>query len=160
MTQLYIFKRKLPKIDFNKEININIGCGPRNEIGFIGLDMRDCGQEIIWDAREGIPLPDNTVTKIWTSHFLEHLTDQENKDFFRECYRVLKIGGLCQNLVPHQEDPAAYYFDHKTFWNEHRAMTIPTLEGLNGFNIVRCEKLEQPNERKFKELLFLIEKIK
>ena len=87
MTQLYIFKRKLPKIDFNKEININIGCGPRNEIGFIGLDMRDCGQEIIWDAREGIPLPDNTVTKIWTSHFLEHLTDQENKDFFRECYR-------------------------------------------------------------------------
>jgi predicted SAM-dependent methyltransferase len=160
MTQLHIFKRKLPQLDFKKDVNLDIGCGPKKEKDFIGVDVRDCGQDIIWDVREGIPLPDGSVDKIWTSHFLEHLTDQESKDFLRECYRVLYVGGLMQHLVPHQEDPAAYYFDHKTFWNEHRAMTVNTLDGLSGFKMLRCERLVQPDERHFTELIFLMEKEK
>jgi len=162
MTQLTIFKRRFPYINLKEypEIKLNIGCGSRNEIGYIGIDIRDCGQEIVWDITEGIPFPDNSVDDIWTSHFLEHLTDDESQNFLRECYRILKTGGTFHSSLPHGNDPTAFYFDHKTFWNEDRIFTIPTISGLEGFEVIENKTITSNKRRAFRELVFLIRKIK
>ena len=52
------FKRKLPKLELGKKVEVEIGCGYKLQKGFIGIDMRNCGQDIVWDVRDGIPLPE------------------------------------------------------------------------------------------------------
>lgn len=154
-------KRKLPQIKGKlfKKIQLNIGCGPKSEKDFIGIDVRDCGQEIIWDVRQGIPFPDNSVDMIYTSHFLEHLDNDEAEDFFRENYRVLKKGGKTAHVLPHATDPTAFYFDHKTFWNEERIDTLPGVPGLENFKIIKNQSDEEKGIRRaIRELVFVLEK--
>jgi predicted SAM-dependent methyltransferase len=149
--------RKLPKI-IGKEIKLNVGCGNKNEKGYIGIDVRDCGQEIVWDVREGIPLPDNSVDFIWTSHVIEHFDNEECEGVLKEFYRVLKPGGISQNIVPHAADPTAFYFDHKTFWNEARIQTLTGVPGLEGFEITQNLMTNKANTRSRLELLFELKK--
>ena len=151
-------KRKLPIIK-GKSIKLDIGCGTVKHKGFIGIDVRDCGQEIVWDVRGGIPLPDNSVEFIWSNHVLEHFDNDELKDLFREFYRILKKGGVVQTVVPHQLDPTAYYFDHKTFWNEARIDTLTGVPGLEGFKVIKNMMSNKLNTRARLELLFELKKI-
>jgi hypothetical protein len=51
--------RRLPILTF--PIKLDLGCGEFPKEGFTRLDINDFGQEIMWDATEGLPLPDNTV---------------------------------------------------------------------------------------------------
>ncbi len=56
---------------------------------------------ILWaDATKRIPLPDNSVEVLYTSHMLEHLDRQEAKAFLREAYRVLSPNGIIRVAVP------------------------------------------------------------
>lgn len=156
MTTTNIFNRRLPNIKQTKEVKLNIGCGKKYEKDFIGIDIRDCGQEIVWDVREGIPFPDESVDFIWSSHVMEHFTEDESENVLREMYRVLKPGGICQHRLPHQTDPTAYYFDHKTFWNESRIESLPGVPGLEGFIILQNERFN--GSRSFTELVFSLKK--
>lgn len=78
------------KVDIKQidNIKLDLGCGLHKEEGFIGLDIDDCGQEIIWDLEQGIPLSDNSVIELRAFHCLEHV---ENFIFvLREIWRVCK----------------------------------------------------------------------
>ena len=166
MTTLTNFNKRLPEIKKKafKEFKLDLGCGENKLEGYIGMDMRDCGQEIVWDAREGIPLADESVDFIWSSHVIEHFTDEESEQLFREIYRVLKTGGKTEHMIPHATDPTAFYFDHKTFWNEQRIHTLPGVPGLEGFKVIKNvmttrKAILNQEEVDFKELLFTLEKI-
>lgn len=142
--------RKVPQL---KNIKLDIGCGANCISGFTGMDIRDCGQEIIWDARQGIPFPDSSVETVFTSHFIEHLDDDQGIDFIQECMRVLKPKGELKVRCPHVLDPTAFYFGHKSFWNEHR------VEALNRMT----EKIEPfmitENRMDGRELKFILKKL-
>jgi predicted SAM-dependent methyltransferase len=56
-----------------------------------------------------IPLPNNSVDFIFTSHFLEHLYLSEAKNLLNECFRVLKIGGVIRISVPDLEYAVSLY---------------------------------------------------
>ena len=120
--------------------------------GYIGIDSRDCGQKMIWDITQGLPFPDSTVDEVYSCHFLEHLTDDESIELFKEIYRVLKVGGGTRHRLPHQTHPTAYYWGHKTFWNTARIAVIMRVPGLEKFNVVE-------NEEKNGELLFALKKM-
>ena len=143
--------RKFP--NYKGKIMLNLGCGGQRIDGYIGIDMRDCGQEMIWDIRDGIPFPDNSVDEIYSCHFVEHLTDDESIDLFKEIYRVLKIKGQTHHRCPHQLHPTAYYWGHKTFWNESRVDATTRVEGLEKFNVIE-------NAKKGGELFFALSKMK
>jgi len=148
---------KLPKIK-DKHLKIEIGCGNTKQPGFIGIDVRDCGQEIIWDVRGGIPLPDESVSEIYSSHVLEHFDNEELKALFKEFVRVLEPGGKIGARLPHQLDPSAYYFDHKTFWNEGRVDTLPGVPGLGCLKVTKNEATNKLNNVGFMELFFELKK--
>lgn len=142
--------RKVPQL---KKINLDIGCGEKVSKGFIGMDVRDCGQDVIWDARQGIPFPDESVDNICTSHFLEHLTDEESIDLIQESMRVLKHGGQMINRLPHVSHPTAFYFSHKSFWNEWRVESLNRMtEKIQPFLITQ-------NIMEGAELKFILKKI-
>lgn len=147
--------RKLPKID-KKELKLEIGCGYKLTPGFVGIDKRDCGQEIVWDVTEGIPLPDESVDMIISIHVMEHFDEEESKGLFREIYRVLKKGGKTFHVLPHVEDPTAYYFDHKTFWNTERVESLIGVPGLEEFKITQNVKTSKGNTLGRLELAFTL----
>ena len=153
--------RRLPNIKYKGKIRIDLGCGAKKEKGFIGIDMRDCGQDIVWDVRDGLPFPDNSIDMIWSSHVMEHFTNQESMALFREIYRVLKIGGITVNTLPHASDPTSCYFGHESFWNEQKVDTLPGVEGLGGFKILKNQSDEVQGMRiAMKELSFMLIKEK
>jgi len=83
-----------------KEIFLEIGSGGRKgKNGWLTMDMsKNC--DICWDLRKGIPFPDGTVSRIYSSHFLEHLSFKEGREFLDECLRVLVPEGVFLICVP------------------------------------------------------------
>ena len=56
-----------------------------------------------WNASEGIPATSASVDIVYHSHLLEHLYMEEGEDLIRECFRVLKPGGILRIVVPDLE---------------------------------------------------------
>lgn len=82
------------------EIWLEIGAGQKfGANGWVTMDIElEC--DLFWDLRNGIPFPDNTVSRIYSSHLFEHLTYLEGQDLMTECLRVLKPGGEFSICVP------------------------------------------------------------
>jgi len=126
---------RIPKLDF--PIKLELG-GKGSDLG---IDIKDYGQEIVWDLRNGIPLPDKSVTEVYSSHFLEHLDNSEITELIREIHRVLEQGGIFESKLPHSDSLAAFYPNHNSFWNEERvkAMCRDTQQGENLFDVVEIK---------------------
>ena len=61
-----------------KEIFLNLGSGPsKGKNNWINVDLY--GADINCDLRKGIPIKENTVDKIYTSHMFEHIPFKELK---------------------------------------------------------------------------------
>jgi predicted SAM-dependent methyltransferase len=76
--------------------------------------------DIYWDLRLPIPLPDGSVSKIYSSHLFEHLTYEQGQKPLHQSLRLLKPGGTFSICVPNagmyiesylgtREIPAAYF---------------------------------------------------
>lgn len=55
---------------------------------------------ILWDLRKGIPFAEDTFDVVYHSHLLEHINKDDALAFLKECYRVLKTGGILRVVVP------------------------------------------------------------
>lgn len=52
------------------------------------------------DLSSGVPLEDEVADFIYSSHFIEHLYKDEAKVLLKDCYRVLKNGGIFRIILP------------------------------------------------------------
>lgn len=86
---------------------LNLGCGNRKVEGEIGLDIQEpC--DVNFDLNMlrwwGLPFEDREFEEIHAFHILEHFGKQGDFDFFfsewNEYWRVLKLGGLFNGIVP------------------------------------------------------------
>ena len=148
--------RKIPLYKY--PIRLNIGSGTTHLKGVINIDVRDCGQEMVWDVRNGLPFPDGSVEGIQSTHFIEHLDEDEAIAFIQECLRVLMKGGQFLCLCPHYKSEGAVYLGHKSFWTERKIDALLRSEiKLPPFLITKNETVV--NEKDFNELLFVIKKL-
>jgi predicted SAM-dependent methyltransferase len=90
---------------------------------------------MIHDLRKKLPLNDNSVDFIYSSHFIEHLNKDEAEKLSRECLRVLKKGGIIRLSVPDLELIARDYLeelsDSKTERTEGHLPSEKFLEALD-----------------------------
>jgi predicted SAM-dependent methyltransferase len=82
-----------------KEIKLNLGSGAvHGRDGWVTIDL--WGADINHNLKSGIPLPNESVNLIYTSHLFEHIPFSDLVKFIEECKRVLKIGGELLVCVP------------------------------------------------------------
>ena len=108
-------------INIQHAIRADLGCGDNKRDGYVGIDIGNYeGVDIVQDLRfTPLPFRDNQLERVHSSHFLEHLTFDENLYLFNEVYRVLIEGGIFEIIVPHGRSYAGMVdLSHKTFWTE------------------------------------------
>lgn len=90
-------------------VALELGCGNRKrDPDSIGVDALDyeC-VDIVGDIFEVLgAMPDGTVDDVYSSHFLEHVSDAPR--LLDELARVLKMGGRLAITVPHFSNPYFY----------------------------------------------------
>jgi hypothetical protein len=98
-------------------IKLDLGCGPNPREGFVGVDTLNFGKDSITKCNLGEkhwPFEDNSVSEAQCFHFLEHLTNLNDKwervNFFNELWRVMvpveynagaPVKGFCKLVMPH-----------------------------------------------------------
>ena len=111
-----------PNMNGAAELKLNIGCGTAGIAGWVNIDNSPSillsrlpfGRRIFrtpdWpgdvrraDVRKRIPFPDSSVSCIYSSHTFEHFTYEESRAVARECFRVLRPGGILRIVVPDLE---------------------------------------------------------
>jgi len=96
-----VSRKKINSLLKEKEkIFLEVGAGDKKgSNGWLTVDVtKNC--DIFWDLRKGLPFPDESISKIYSSHFFEHLTYKEGQGFLDECLRVLLPGGQFSICVP------------------------------------------------------------
>jgi SAM-dependent methyltransferase len=89
---------------------LNIGCGRCYHPDWINLDLNHPDPEVLQhDVLQGIPFSDNSFDFVYHSHVLEHLSPDDGATMIRECFRVLRPGGVLRIVVPDLEQIAKLY---------------------------------------------------
>lgn len=92
---------------------VNIGCGSRYIEDWINFDFVSTSPSVVaHDLSQGIPLTDNSVDFVYTSHVLEHFNLSDGYHLLSECFRILKPGGHARIVVPDTELLARNYLTH------------------------------------------------
>lgn len=97
MLQRQEFVKTLPT---NGGTHLHLGCGPNIFPGFINVDKYDIRPGVTnWDIGK-IPLENNSVDSIYSSHSLEHLNIRDGIRALKDWHRVLKPNGALYLAIP------------------------------------------------------------
>jgi predicted SAM-dependent methyltransferase len=84
---------------------LNVGCGGKYHKQWVNVDMVSKTTDIIaYNLLKGIPFSDNYFEVVYHSQVLEHFPKEKAIHFIKECYRVLKPGGIIRVVVPDLEN--------------------------------------------------------
>lgn len=89
---------------------INLGCGNTYHSDWVNIDFSPRQPDLLgYDLCREIPFPDETFMVVYHSHLLEHLPKKMALPFLKECFRVLRPGGVLRLAVPDMEGIARAY---------------------------------------------------
>ena len=110
----FISLRKWAALIKRNSIFLELGSGPKKGSNdWVTVDFS--GADISYDLRKGIPLPANSVDRIYSSHMFEHMPYKELIIFINDCYRVLKDNGELSVCVPDASHYIRSYIDGVDF---------------------------------------------
>ena len=66
---------------------------------------------VFGDARKKLKFKENSVDFIYSSHMIEHFYPKEAFNFLKECYRILRPGGILRLAVPDLEKSSKKYLE-------------------------------------------------
>jgi len=96
------------------------------------------------DLRRPLPFADESVEAIYASHLLEHLYYNEARRLLKDCYRVLRTGGVLRLVVPDLQSVLEEYWGATPFDGEQdlptctlRADRVNERLGLRHFDAPR-----------------------
>lgn len=106
------------------EIRLDLGSGSLKRTGFVGVDL-DKEADLQWNILLGLPFENNSVIKICSDHFFEHLELSDVVKVFSECRRVLVPGGVLDFSVPHLDPYVDAYLRRDFNFLKERITDIP-----------------------------------
>ena len=113
------YRNRVPILAYPIRLDLGAGAYPQ-EGDWVRMDFDPCdgATHIVWDITCGIPLPDASVSELYTSHFLEHLVPTDLHLVLQEIWRVCEHGATVTIKVPHGDTAAGRLPCHYSFWNE------------------------------------------
>ena len=92
---------------------LNLGCGSTFHSSWTNVDVVASGAGVIrHDLLTRLPVENDSFEVVYHSHVLEHLPKDRARPFIRECYRVLKPGGILRVAIPDLEQIAMNYLKY------------------------------------------------
>jgi predicted SAM-dependent methyltransferase len=89
---------------------LNLGCGSKYHKDWTNVDFVSNDPNVVnHNLLKGIPFPENSFDVVYHSQVLEHFEKDDAVKFIKECFRVLKPGGIIRIVVPDLENIAAEY---------------------------------------------------
>ncbi len=79
---------------------LQLGCGENTIEGFFNTDIIVADGVYYVDECQPLPFRDETFHYIFLEHNFEHLSYHDGRNLLRECYRVLKPGGVLRLTMP------------------------------------------------------------
>lgn len=126
-----------------KELNFDLACGNKKQVGYIGIDINKKTQaDIICDLNK-YPwefAKENSVDNIFCANFIEHLEGYQFYKFFEECFRILKNNGKIYIISPYYTSiRASQDATHRIHISEHTFLYLSKnwrdLNDLQYYNI-------------------------
>ena len=128
----------IERAEGQQQRRLNVGCGRTYHPDWCNLDLESNDPRVIrHDVTRGLPFADEQFDAVYHSHVLEHLKPEDGAAMIRECYRVLKPGGVLRIVVPDLERIARLYLEmHELAWaGDEQART--------DYNWIKLELLDQ-----------------
>jgi len=89
---------------------LNIGCGDSFDSSWVNVDITSSSKIVVsHNILKGLPFQPCTFDVCYSSHVLEHLTQEQAKALLIECMKVLKPEGIIRLVVPDLEAIALNY---------------------------------------------------
>ena len=86
---------------------LTIGCGRNAPTGWLNTDLRPqkgAPEKVLYlNAAKTFPFAEGTFDCIYSEHIFEHLTFKDSCNMLKECYRILKPGGIMRMALPHAD---------------------------------------------------------
>ena len=97
----------------NKTRLLNVGCGSKFHESWTNIDMTSHSPYVeAHNILKGLPYPSNWFEVVYHSQVLEHIPKENAFDFLKECFRVLKPGGILRVVCPDLENICKEYLRH------------------------------------------------
>jgi SAM-dependent methyltransferase len=133
---------------------LNLGCGHRFHAAWENLDIAPHDPSVRRaDVSQGIPFPDRQFDVVYHSHMIEHIRVDAVQPFLRDCWRVLKPGGILRVATPDLERLCAVYLqkldaaaadDHE--WTVIEMLDQMVREQSGGSMLAYLRRQPLPNE--------------
>jgi predicted SAM-dependent methyltransferase len=122
-----------------KDLCLNLGCGSLPLPGWINVDIARGPQvDVVWDLSKSLPFRDESCAVIYCEHMIEHLSRNDAKTFLRECFRVLREGGVIRLSTPDAERFLRSYAEDGEFLR-HPSFPEPIVTPLDRINLMMRE---------------------
>ncbi|MDM8542686.1 methyltransferase domain-containing protein [Desulfococcaceae bacterium HSG9] len=91
---------------------LNLGCGRSYHHEWINVNFQSTGQGVIpCNLNCGLPFSDSTFHVVYHSHLLEHFPKHYAPKFLKECFRILRTGGIIRVVIPDLERIVRLYLN-------------------------------------------------
>lgn len=88
------------------KMKLHLGCGPVIKQGFINIDILDVVHPdyVKHDLTKGLPpeviVSSEPIDLVYSSHFLEHLSNSDAANLLNACYSAMSLGGVIKLCLP------------------------------------------------------------
>lgn len=94
------------------DVRLHVAAGIVRLDGWLNTDILPHLSLLFLDATRRFPVRDNSVSYLFSEHFIEHVPRQAAGRFLRESLRVLKPGAVLRISTPDAEALARSYLNH------------------------------------------------
>jgi len=123
-----------------EKVKLHLGCGNHRLEGWINVDIdRCCKLDLIADFRQNLPFKSQSIDFIHSEDFIDQLELDKAYQFFKECQRILKEGGVMRVLTPDLHQFAKRYVggdkELLKLWDEQIGLPLKTRSLCEVFNL-------------------------
>jgi predicted SAM-dependent methyltransferase len=87
-------------LDTHAVRKLQLGAGDNELPTWLNTDIEPSVREAFLDATQPFPLPDASISYIFSEHVIEHLSYEDGLKMLAECHRTLKPGGKIRIATP------------------------------------------------------------